>query len=222
MSSIRFTPPLDAAPGHEVILLPERAVYWPARRTLMVADLHLGKSQTFWAAGAPVPDGVLDADLARLDHLLRRTEATRLIVLGDLLHAPVGVTPILIDRVAAWRNRPPAAAAELIVVPGNHDRAIEEVAAPWRLSLADPPFDDAPFAFRHEPLATPGAYTWAGHIHPQVLLASARDSVRLPCFWLGPQVGVLPSFSAFTRGQTIRPADGDAVYTVADGHVVPI
>src|SRR4051812_41265259 len=97
------------APGHgpeaarEVMLLPHRAVYWPAAATLLIADLHLGKSETYRTLGAAIPDGVLHADLSRLEAALGLTGARRLIVLGDLLHAAAGLTDRLIATVAQWR-----------------------------------------------------------------------------------------------------------------------
>ncbi|NUR18637.1 MAG: DEAD/DEAH box helicase, partial [Gemmatimonadaceae bacterium] len=53
--------------GEELVLLPERAAYWPARTTLLVADAHFGKAATFRAAAIPVPAGTTDATLGRLD-----------------------------------------------------------------------------------------------------------------------------------------------------------
>jgi uncharacterized protein len=230
VSAIRFNPfrtsaAVEAEPDlYDVILLPERAVFWPARRTLMIADLHLGKKQTFWAAGAPIPAGVLDADLATLDHLIRRTEATRLLVLGDLLHTSIGLTPQLVDHVAAWRSRLGGGRhVEFAVVPGNHDRALGRVAEAWGLAITAAVHIEEGFAFRHDPPSGPGesggggVYTWSGHLHPQVRLSGRGDSLRLPCFWMTPTHAVLPAFSAFTRGMTIRPARGDRLFGVVDG-----
>ena len=45
--------------GETVWLLPERALWWPAQRMLMVADAHFGKAATFRARG--VPAGVFGA-----------------------------------------------------------------------------------------------------------------------------------------------------------------
>jgi uncharacterized protein len=229
MSFIRYCPFPAEPPGgpHEVLLLPERAVYWPHQRTLMIADVHLGKTQTFWNAGAPIPEGVLEADLARLALLLRRTEAARLIVLGDLLHAGVGLTAALVERVARWRAEWPV---HMLIVRGNHDRAIGEVAGAWRMVVVEEAWVEGCFAFRHEPVAAAGVFTWAGHLHPMVRVSTPRDSLRLPCFWMtgkvgdpaGGGVGVLPAFSAFTRGQTIRPEARDGLFAIADGVVVAV
>lgn len=224
MNTVRFNPLADAAPAvaevHELILLPQRAIYWPAEGTLLIADLHLGKTQTFWAAGVPMPAGVLEADLARLDELLRGTECHRIIVLGDLLHATIGLTDMLVETVAAWRSR--WRHVEVVVIPGNHDRALNKVALPWQLTLSAPLLRQGGFAFRHDPEPTPGAYTLCGHLHPLVRVRGAGDALRLPCFWMGPEVGVLPPFSAFTRGITVQPAETDAVFVLVDGRVVPI
>ena len=43
--------------GTRWVLLAGRALLWPERRTLLVADLHLGKGAVFRARGVPVPSG---------------------------------------------------------------------------------------------------------------------------------------------------------------------
>jgi len=40
--------------GEELLLLPQRALWWPAQKTLLVADLHFGKAATLRAHGIPV------------------------------------------------------------------------------------------------------------------------------------------------------------------------
>src|SRR5690606_20889355 len=90
------TAPPGGAPvtiaGEAVILLSERAIAWPAQRTLIIADPHWGKAAAFRAHGVPVPGGTTAADLARLDSALAGAGATRLIVLGDFWHARRGRT----------------------------------------------------------------------------------------------------------------------------------
>ena len=96
--------------GEELWLLPERAVFWPRAGALIIADAHFGKAATFRAAGIPVPGGTTAEMLRRLDAALDRGGATRLLVLGDLLHARAGRAPRTLELVAAWRAaRPPCA-----------------------------------------------------------------------------------------------------------------
>ena len=56
--------------GESLQLLPERALWGPAGRTLFVADLHIGKAATYRALGQPVPGGTTRENLARLDGLI--------------------------------------------------------------------------------------------------------------------------------------------------------
>jgi DNA ligase-associated metallophosphoesterase len=207
--------------GEPVELLPERAVWWPGAQTLLVADLHWGKSETFRVAGAPVPGGVLSADLARLDAAIAATGARRVLVLGDLLHAGVGITPGLVEHVRAWREGS-ARVLQVTVVPGNHDRRLDLVAEAWRLHVEHTTLREGPFAFQHEPGEEEGCFTWAGHVHPMAVISGRTDSVRLPCFWMSPRMGVLPAFSAFTRGLTIRPAVNERLYAVTAERVVEV
>jgi len=202
---------------HEVELLPERAVYWPAMSTLFVADLHWGKAETFRSFGIPIPMGDLADDLARLERALERTVATRLLVLGDLVHG--ALAPSVIATVAAWRAR---CTVPTILVRGNHDRHVPVLPASWDIADHRGVLVEDGYAFTHAPTPVSGAYTWAGHLHPMARLRGRGDSLRLPCFHLGPEVGVLPAFGTFTGGVVVRPARGDRVYVVADTAVVAL
>ena len=88
---------------NHLALLPERAAVWIDGGALVVADVHLGKADSFRAAGVPVPAGVTETTLARLDAALRRAAVLapveRVIVLGDLLHAIVTRWPELHEHL---------------------------------------------------------------------------------------------------------------------------
>lgn len=199
----------------------QRAVLWPARRTLLVADLHLGKSDAFRASGIAIPSDAGREVLRQVEEAVRETGATRVLVLGDLLHAPAGLTDDLLDRVGEWRRRQ---TAEFEVIPGNHDRRVERATEAWGMHLHEGPVREGPFEFRHEPpeAPEPGVYTWCGHLHPAFVLASAADRLKLPAFMLGPRVGVLPACTPFAGGAPVRPGRGDRVYVIADGSVVQV
>jgi DNA ligase-associated metallophosphoesterase len=209
----------------EVALLAERAVFWSSAATLLVADLHWGKCETIRVLGAPLPQGILEADLQRLDNAIAATGARRVIVLGDLIHAGLGLTDWLVESVARWRRSHPG--IELLVIPGNHDRRIGSVADAWGLDVAPLQLREGPFVFQHDPgtprpAGTEECYTWAGHIHPIATLRARGDEVRVPCFRLGPRLGVLPAFSRFTSGTGAPQEDGEEVYAIAAGRVIRV
>lgn len=206
--------------GEVLHLLPEKAAYWPAAGTLFVADLHLGKPDTFAAAGIAVPTATAAADLFTLGTLVERHGARRLVVLGDLFHARAGLSAELFETVAAWRTGLPG--LDVLVIRGNHDRHAGDPPPEWGFRVEAEPLADGPFALRHHPDPTPGLYTLAGHVHPSFTLhGRGRQRLRLPCFWLGRDVGILPAFGGFTGTAGVRKAAGDRVWVVAGGEVLP-
>lgn len=207
--------------GETLALLPEGAVHWPLRGALVAADLHWGKAAAFRAAGLPIPEGGTGADLARLDGALRRTGARRLIILGDLLHARAGRAASVLGQVAAWRAGRPE--LEVALVRGNHDRGAGDPPAEWGFACLDEPWAAPPFVLRHHPAEAAEGYVLAGHLHPAAQLRGpGRQRARLPCFWFGPRVGVLPAFGGFTGSATASPGPGDRVFVIAGDEVVEV
>lgn len=208
------------AGGRTLLLLAEKAVWWPAQRTLLVADLHVGKAATFRTHGVPVPRGTTSATLAALDALLARWPARRLVVLGDFLHAAEAHAPATLAALARWRARHVALA--LTLVRGNHDARAGDPPSKLGIEVVDEPLRIEGLALCHHPRPQAGAYTLAGHLHPCVSLQGrAKDHLRLPCFHFGADVGVLPAFGSFTGMHPIRRSPGDRVYVVAD-HAVAV
>lgn len=218
-------------------LLAERAVYWPRRRTLLVADLHLGKTAAFRASAIPVPEETTQADLDRLTRLLQQHDVRRLVVLGDLLHARAGVVQGVIDAAAAWRRR--HAGVEMLLIRGNHDTASGDLPAAWEMRVENEPWgdvDEGAIRFAHYPPEASeesnapaerktDEFTLCGHLHPAVVMrrASGRGpGLRARCFWVQPQAMVLPAFGSFTGGLGIVPRRGDRVFAVGEGEVVEV
>jgi DNA ligase-associated metallophosphoesterase len=207
--------------GERLQLLAGRAVYWPAEASLIVADLHLGKPAAFRSAGIAVPEATTGADLRRLEALLRATRARRLIILGDLVHAPAGMRPVMMEAMEAWRER--HAGLEILLVPGNHDLRCGPPPRAWDIISVDEEWRAGPFLFSHRPGTRGGAVVLAGHLHPAVVL-SARigGSIRSGCFWLGRECAVLPAFGSFTGMSNIRPVRGDRVFAVGAEEVIEV
>lgn len=210
--------------GTVLLLLPQRAVWWPGARMAFVADLHFGKAATFRRAGQPVPHGTTADNLARLDALLAATGAAHLVFLGDFLHARGGAADALWQQLQPWRRR--HAGVAMALVRGNHDRHAGDPPPALGIQLADEPWqpvEDAPVHACHHPGAVVGATVLAGHWHPVATLQGpARDAVRLPCFVWQPGLLVLPAFGAFT-GMSSAPVPRTARrFAVAAGRVQEI
>ncbi len=203
-----------------VTLLPHRALYRPRVATLYVADTHWGKTATFRARGIPLPDGDLEADLGRLSDALHLTGARRLVVLGDLTHAQVGLTPSVIATVTAWREA--HAQIEIDLVPGNHDRA-GGLPAVWRVNWRGTEVEDAGWRLAHDPVDTGEGFGLHGHLHPAwPLNGKGRQQLTLPCFLQRSRSLVLPAFASFSGRSVTSVDDLEAVYVVSPTQVVRV
>jgi DNA ligase-associated metallophosphoesterase len=191
----------------------DKTLFWPSTSTLFVSDLHLGKGAAFRAGGVPVPTGSTAATLDALSCAVAATAARQVIVLGDLWHAREGRTEENQAALAAWREAHPGLCLSLVI--GNHDRR-----SGWELPATEPGRILGPFALHHHPEPDPAGYVLCGHLHPGVQLSGmARQALRLPCFWFGDRVGVLPAFGDLTGTMAITRNPGDRVVIIAEGKV---
>jgi uncharacterized protein len=203
--------------GERVLLLAQKALYWPHERMLVVADIHFGKAAAFRSLGVPVPRGTTTENLAQLDLLIDQYGARQILFLGDFLHSKAAHAKPTQDALLAWRQR--RHDLLLTLVRGNHDRHAGDPADRLGITLVDEPYTQGPFSFCHHPdLAAPG-YVLAGHIHPVFVLATRFDALRLPCFVAGARRMILPSFGAFTGGYVITPEPDDRIW-VSSGESV--
>lgn len=197
-------------------LLPQRALLWPAARTLFVADLHVGKTETFQRHGIALPDAQAAADIERLDGLLTATRAQRVCVLGDLIH---GAYAKHTAGFAALTARHPD--VEFQLVAGNHDQHAPDLPAAWRVAVHQPGMVLGPFVLQHEPTPSAAGYVLAGHTHPVVRVQGVADSLRFPCFHFSAQVGTLPAFTEFAGGACVDTRLG-RTYAIVENEVVAL
>jgi DNA ligase-associated metallophosphoesterase len=214
--------------GTRLELLRERAVWLPEQRTLLVADVHIGKAASFRRWGVPVPRGTTTDSLDRLSALVREHGAEQVIVLGDFLHSARAHSPSTLGALARWHDEHRALAMTL--VRGNHDARAGDPPVSLGIEVVDEPLCLDGLALCHHPRPVAGAYVLAGHWHPCTSVGGrAGDRLRLPCFWFGdaadgPEraVGILPAFGAFTGMHPIDAAGNDRVWLVGEDRLVEL
>lgn len=183
---------------------PQRALYWPAQKSLLVADLHLGKADTFRQFGIAVPQQVQRSDLQRLSDVLTAVRPQRCLILGDLVHGRI----VGAETATAWNallHTHPATRFELIA--GNHDRAYQPDLL--HLHAVHKELQLAQVWLSHEPvpepaLHIPGSLNIHGHIHSAIRLEGSHR--KLPALVYQPPYLSLPAFSEFTAGVTPKGA----------------
>jgi DNA ligase-associated metallophosphoesterase len=208
--------------GVTLQLYAQGAAFWPARSTLLVADLHLGKASTFRRHGIPVPTGSSAATLAKVSQLLTTTGASRLTILGDMFHAASSLT----DEVRRQLRRlfGEHCNVHVTLIRGNHDARIHFWDG-WPVEVIDDIQIIDRVAFTHHPDQNPdGAdLVVCGHIHPAVRLGGREDQLgKLPCFYFSDDQLVLPALGEFTGTHEIKRKSGDRIWVVAEESLIEV
>lgn len=175
--------------GQTLHLMPSGALYWPARKTLAVSDLHLGKSERLARRGGTLlPPYETQATLEKLDRDLEATRADTVICLGDSfddLAAADGIE----ESARLWLTRL-MAGRHWTWITGNHDPGPIDLGGTHRAELTL-----QPFTFRHIAEAQQTAEI-SGHYHPKARLAGQTR----PCFLADASRLILPAYGAYTGG----------------------
>lgn len=164
------------------------ALFWPARRWLIVADLHLGKSERMARrGGALLPPYETQATLERLAGEIAATHPAGVVSLGDGFDDDAAGRAL--DDDLCDRLREMADGRDWIWVSGNHDPGpvCERLPGRTMVELRDG------LTLRHEAADGPDV---SGHYHPCIRLAGQRRR----CFLIGASHLILPAFGAYTGG----------------------
>ena len=200
--------------GTTLVCLWQRMLFWPEQRTLFVADVHLGKAASFRAAGVALPSGHSAHDLDRIAAVLARFQATRLVILGDMVHGRTSYTDALDRNFRIFRAVHDA--VEMILIRGNHDLHAGDAPASWELNVVAEPYVLGPFACCHQPGAAGNkGYELAGHLHPATRVQTSRDAITLPCFWQHAKGIVLPAFGSLTGNHALRLRPAERAVVIA-------
>ena len=196
-------------------LLADKALYWPERKTLLIADAHFGKAAAYRALGQPVPRGTTHKNLQRLTALIQQYPTETIIFLGDFLHAPKSHAPATLALILEWRLA--HAHIECVLVRGNHDIKAGDPPDYLNISIVNEPYMLGDFALQHIPKPHATHHVIAGHIHPTFMLqGKGRQRLRLPCFYHEKTLTLLPAFGDFTGGYELNSTKAEKIF-VTDG-----
>jgi uncharacterized protein len=205
------------------ILSSARCIYWQEQKTLILSDLHLGKTGHFRKSGIAVPQAIFKEDMQRLVTQLQLYKPEQVVVIGDMFHSHDNQEHAFFMK---WRKDFEQLC--ILLVKGNHDI----LKAQWYEEAGIQICDATPgaagailsignFIFTHDinDIAageqSEGKYFFSGHIHPGISISGlGKQSLRFPCFYFGKQYAVLPAFSRFTGTQGIKPKRGESVYAL--------
>lgn len=209
--------------NREVVnLLPEGALWWPEKRLLAVADLHLEKGSSYGLRGQFLPPYDTRATLGRLCDLANAWQPKTIVALGDSFHDPEG--PDRLCQPDATQLRTLTSSCEFVWITGNHDADAAAACGGTAIEV----FRSGGLVFRHEPAGSDAMGEICGHLHPKASVVLKGRRISRFCFLSDGRRMVMPAFGAYTGGldafdRAFFPVfpSGFSAYLLGKGRVYP-
>jgi len=204
-----------------MIMSAERTLFWEDQSTLIVADVHIGKTGHFRKAGIGVPPQVYKDDLHRLLTQILFFKAEKLVIVGDLSHSVANKELELFNK---WRKD--FSSLDVHLVKGNHDILQEKWYKEAEISVSTGHLRIKNLLFVHDILSAgipvfPASYILSGHLHPGICIKGrGKQSLRFPCFYFAKEYCVLPAFSRFTGTYNVVPKEGEAAFAIIEKEII--
>ena len=206
----------------EFWLSPGKMIWHASQKTLIIADLHFGKTGHFRKSGIPVPQNIFKQDLHELFAGIQFYKPEKLLIVGDMFHSKANKE---IDLFYKWRSD--LSHLHIHLIKGNHDILNDQYYADTAIQV-DTHCNIGQFSFIHDitevdPNENDEQFYFSGHLHPGISLSGgSRQSLHFPCFYFTKKYAVLPAFSAFSGHCMIRPRKGENVFAIVNNSIVQI
>jgi DNA ligase-associated metallophosphoesterase len=212
-------PLLHTIHNEKLWLSGHRSVFWELQKTLIVSDMHFGKTGHFRKSGIAVPQSVYKEDLQRLVSLLHYFKPEQLIVVGDFFHSHANTE---LEWFKKWRHD--FEALKVVLVRGNHDILKDEWYRAANIDVVEDSLRINNFVFSHHQTdIEEGCYYFFGHIHPGIVINGlGKQSLRFPCFFFAENYCILPAFSKFTGAVSMERKNARKVFAIVENSLIPV
>jgi DNA ligase-associated metallophosphoesterase len=185
--------PLSFA-SHDFYVIDHSALFWPAQKALLVADLHLEKASWFAKFGQPLPPYDSLATLTRLEGAIGKSSAQSIYCLGDNFHDDAG--EMRIGGAAGQLLRDLTSRFSWVWITGNHDMSLSGQFG--GKVLQELMLDGIMLRHQAEPNSVDPEMS--GHYHPKYSVTIRGRTLRRTCFVRGRGKLLFPAFGALTGG----------------------
>jgi putative SbcD/Mre11-related phosphoesterase len=194
-----------------------RAIYIQDLDLVVISDLQLGE-ELYLAEekGIFVPQVQLKEIKKELNDIFKKVKAKRILINGDLKHefgeASRQEWREVIDFVEFLRKK----VKEIIIVRGNHDNYLLNIASKINLQVFDPFYLEKGYLFTHghKKISYPKEFHTLiiGHEEPAIILKEGFDKIKLPALLYGKmkngkRIICLPAFSYLSSGTEVNAVD---------------
>lgn len=182
----------------EFVALGSGALFCPYNSALILADLHLGKSERMARRGGVLlPPFETRDTLVRMQSVIDETNPENLYLLGDVFDDDAARETLSAQDRLLWQTI--SSSVKCTILAGNHDPGAQMEAMIGDITL------------RH--IASNGPDI-SGHYHPKARL----KSITRPAFLIGHEHLILPAFGTFTGG--LLATDPELAALVGSGVIV--
>ena len=203
------------------LLSADRCIFWEDKKTLILSDVHLGKTGHFRKSGIAIPQAIFKEDMQRLVTQLQIFKPQQVIIIGDMFHSESNKEH---DFFLKWRRD--FSSLPIHLVKGNHDILKEAWYTHAGITIHTCELVIDNFVFVHDVTdctEPEEGYIFSGHIHPSITVRwLGKQALKFPCFYFGKQYAVLPAFSKFTGTYSIEPKAGESVFALVKQSIIPL
>ncbi len=202
------------------IELIDHAVWIPAHKLLAISDTHIGYEEALNKKGILVPRFSFEEMDARMKKIIEEIQKENtiqtILINGDLKHEFGTISDQEWRETLQFLDVLSAAAAESVIVKGNHDTIIGPIARKRRVKLVDwYPVGDILFIHGNvipadfEKILKQHQTTTIviGNEHPAITIGTRLRREKYKCFLKGKYEGktliVLPSFNTLAEGTDV-------------------
>ncbi|MEM1158319.1 MAG: ligase-associated DNA damage response endonuclease PdeM [Verrucomicrobiota bacterium] len=181
----------------QFLALPSGGLWLTGSKTLIVADLHLGKGQSFATQGNLLPPYDDRATLQQLTADIANWQPQRVWLLGDSFHC--SDSPEWVDGEVWEQLQPLASGREWVWVTGNHDADSFNMSKKEIPGMVCPKLEQSGILYTHEPVRNSG-FNIFGHFHPKARIQLRGRRLSGKCFLVTKQQVLCPAYGAYTGG----------------------
>ena len=206
--------------NQKLALLPQKALFWPDKKYLILSDLHLGKTGHFRKSGIAAPGKANLKNIERLSSLVNDIQPKKILFLGDLFHSSANREWFQFEE---WRKTFPE--LSILLVTGNHDQLHSSFYQSADIEVIDR-LELENFLFVHDASdlqKSSDTTIISGHIHPGVKLkGKGKQKLRLPCYSVSDHQIILPAFGEFTGLHIIQPDENRKIFLIVENSVIDL
>lgn len=185
------------------------ALYLEKEKILVFSDLHIGYEELLNKQGVLVPRFQLKDLIKRINNILDRVDAKKIIINGDLKHEFGTISQQewsdTLEILNLFNNK------EIILIRGNHDSILGPIADKKNIVIQDHYLVDDVYICHGNKIPDDEDFKKAkiviiGHEHPCIAFRERKDE-KYKCFlkgkWKNKVLLVLPSLNLVTQGTDI-------------------